>query len=82
MGELIDYSSKLGLIEKSGAWYSHEGKKIGQGKENVKEYLKQHPHLVQSLEQQVLDKLIVQKNLTLSSTTETTREDVLVDELE
>ena len=39
-GELVDLASEAGIIEKSGAWYAYNGEKIGQGKENVKEYLK------------------------------------------
>src|SRR5574344_2178129 len=42
VGELVDLSSEKHIIEKSGAWYSYKGEKIGQGKENVKEYFKQH----------------------------------------
>ncbi len=41
-GELIDLASDLNIIEKSGAWYAYKGEKIGQGKENVKEYLKKN----------------------------------------
>ena len=40
MGELIDLGAKANIIEKSGAWYSYKGEKIGQGKENAKQYLK------------------------------------------
>src|SRR5574344_2715327 len=39
-GELVDLASEIGVIEKSGAWYAYKGEKIGQGKENTKEYLK------------------------------------------
>ena len=42
-GELVDLASDANIIEKSGAWYSYNGDKIGQGKENVKEYLKSNP---------------------------------------
>ena len=42
-GELIDLGSEAGILEKSGAWYAYKGEKIGQGKENVKEYLKANP---------------------------------------
>jgi recombination protein RecA len=50
LGEIIDLGVKAGLIDKAGAWYSHEGKRIGQGKENVRNYLKENPELAQSLE--------------------------------
>jgi len=44
-GEIIDLGSKLGIIEKSGAWFSYGGEKMAQGKENAKEYLKSHPEI-------------------------------------
>ena len=42
-GEIVELASEAAILEKSGAWYSYKGEKIGQGKENVKEYLKQNP---------------------------------------
>jgi len=52
-GEIVDLASEANIIEKSGAWYSYNGEKIGQGKENVKELLKNNPKLKQELEQKV-----------------------------
>jgi len=46
------------LMEKSGSWYSYKGEKIGQGKENVRIYLKNHPEIAKVLEQQLLEKLL------------------------
>ena len=43
--EIIDVASEVGIIDKSGAWYSYEGNKIGQGKENTKLYLKNNPEI-------------------------------------
>ena len=42
-GEIIDIGTELNVLEKSGAWYSYNGQRLGQGKENVREFLKQHP---------------------------------------
>ena len=42
-GELIDLGVQAGVVEKSGAWFSHDGQRIGQGRENAKGYLKEHP---------------------------------------
>src|SRR6202795_2269331 len=42
-GELVDLGSELGIVEKSGAWYSFDGDRIGQGRENTKEFLKENP---------------------------------------
>lgn len=52
-GEIIDIASELGIIDKSGAWYAYNGEKIGQGKENVKTFLKENPKLRDELEQKV-----------------------------
>ncbi len=52
-GEIIEQGVQLKLIEKAGAWYSHNGEKIGQGKDNVREFLKQNPDISKSLEDQI-----------------------------
>ncbi len=52
-GELIDYSVELDIIEKSGSWYSFEGNKIGQGRENVKNFLQDNPELMEELEKRI-----------------------------
>ena len=49
-GELIDLASDCGVLDKSGAWYSYNGEKIGQGKENVKLFLKDHKDIANELE--------------------------------
>ena len=59
--EIINLASQLGLIEKSGAWYSYNQEKIGQGKENVRGYLKEHPQIAQLLEQKIRAELLVKK---------------------
>jgi len=50
MGELIDLGAKANIIEKSGAWYSYKGEKIGQGKENSKQYLKNNVNIAAEIE--------------------------------
>ncbi len=52
-GEIIELGVALGLIEKSGAWYSQGGNRIGQGKENVRNFLKENPEISQSIETQI-----------------------------
>ncbi len=52
-GELVDLASEIGVVDKSGAWYSYNGEKIGQGKENVKAYFKEHPELTEEIEYKV-----------------------------
>lgn len=48
-GEIIDVGSELGVVDKSGSWYSYEGTKIGQGKDSVREFLKDNPELAESI---------------------------------
>ncbi|TVP85235.1 MAG: recombinase RecA [Acholeplasmataceae bacterium] len=54
-GELVDLATDLDLIQKSGAWFAYKGEKIGQGRENAKQYLVDHPDVYDALHQQVLD---------------------------
>ena len=54
-GEVIDLAAEAGIIDKTGAWYSYQGEKLGQGKENVKLLLKDNPELTQELETKVRD---------------------------
>jgi recombination protein RecA len=55
-GELVDIGADLGIVEKSGAWYSFDGERIGQGRENTKEYLKENPETADSIEQKIREK--------------------------
>ena len=52
-GEIVDLASENNIINKSGAWFSYKGEKIGQGRENVKQYLKSNPDLLNEIEMQV-----------------------------
>ena len=54
-GEVIDLAAEAGILDKTGAWYSYQGEKLGQGKENVKLLLKDNPELTQELEDKVRD---------------------------
>ena len=57
-GELIDLGVKEGLVDKSGAWYSYNGDRIGQGKMNVINFLKENPEMANEIEQQLRAKLL------------------------
>lgn len=52
-GELIDYGVKLDIVDKSGAWFSYGDKKLGQGKENAKIFLKENPEISQEIEEKL-----------------------------
>ena len=58
IGCLIDAAIDVGIIEKSGSWFSYNGDKIGQGKENVKAYLNSHPEIADEIDKQVREKLV------------------------
>ncbi|MEX1032638.1 MAG: recombinase RecA [Cellvibrionaceae bacterium] len=58
LGEVIDYGVKLGLIEKSGAWYSYKGDKIGQGKNNVVKFLQENEQIAKEVEDQLRAELL------------------------
>jgi recombination protein RecA len=53
VGELIDLGVKIGAVDKSGAWYSFGDQKLGQGKEAVRQYLKEHPEVAAKIEQMI-----------------------------
>src|SRR6476619_5414171 len=53
-GDIIDLATDMNLVEKSGAWYSFNGERIGQGRENAKTYLEQHPDVLAKLENAIL----------------------------
>lgn len=52
-GELLDIGSEINVLEKSGAWYAYNGEKIGQGKENAKIFLKEHPDIAEEIEEKI-----------------------------
>ncbi|NCX94691.1 MAG: recombinase RecA, partial [Gammaproteobacteria bacterium] len=58
LGEIIELGVQQGLVEKSGAWYSAQGEKIGQGKENAKQYLREHADLARDLETKIREALL------------------------
>jgi recombination protein RecA len=52
-GELVDLGVKAGIVEKSGAWFSFDSERIGQGRENAKAYLKEHPEMAEKIERTI-----------------------------
>jgi recombination protein RecA len=60
-GELIELGVEHGLVKKSGAWYSYDGNRIGQGKDNVRQFLKDNPDMAADIERQVREKLLPKK---------------------
>ena len=54
--ELLDLGVKYDIVEKSGSWFSYEGEKLGQGRENVKEYLRNNPNLCEEIHTKIRNK--------------------------
>jgi recombination protein RecA len=82
-GELIDLGSKVNIVEKSGAWFSYDGNRIGQGRENAKAFLKENPKVAAAIEKAIRQSagLIVDKMLIEEQSAEEPDEDgVLPDE--
>ncbi|MEC8181770.1 MAG: recombinase RecA, partial [Pseudomonadota bacterium] len=50
MGEVLDLGVNAGIVEKSGAWFSYDGQRVGQGRENAKTFLREHPEMAQAIE--------------------------------
>ncbi|WP_303901057.1 recombinase RecA [Thiohalomonas denitrificans] len=69
-GEIIDLGVKQGIVDKSGAWYSYSGNRIGQGKDNVRNFLKENPEIAADIEGKIREKL-------LPDTTKSTKSDEL-----
>jgi recombination protein RecA len=61
VGDLLDIGAETGIIEKSGAWYSYEGERIGQGRENVKNFLKDNPEICAEIDQRVRETVGIYK---------------------
>lgn len=61
-GEIIDLGVQLNIIDKSGAWYSYNGERIGQGKDNVRTFLKENTAMSQELETKIRDELLAKPN--------------------
>ena len=62
VGELVDLGVKAGIVEKSGAWFSYDSQRIGQGRENAKQFLRDHPELAAAIERRIREQAGVVAN--------------------
>ena len=60
IGEILDLGVKLGVVQKSGAWYSYKGERISQGRENAKQYLREHPDIAAEIDRTIRDTLMAE----------------------
>jgi recombination protein RecA len=58
-GSLVDIGTEMDIVDKSGAWYSYEGERLGQGRENAKQYLKDNPKVADAIEKKIRDSSII-----------------------
>lgn len=75
-GEIIELGSQLELIEKSGAWYSYNGERIGQGKDNVRNYLKEHPEIATDIEAKIREKSLSKTSIVVERDEEEVETDI------
>jgi recombination protein RecA len=75
--EIIGLGVQLGLVDKSGAWFSYNGQRIGQGKENARQFLKEHVTIAQEIERKVRDIMIVPHGKKAATTDEKDHEEVV-----
>lgn len=61
VGDILDLAAENSIINKSGAWYAYEGNKIGQGRENAKQYLKDNPEICKEVERKVREHFGLEK---------------------
>ncbi len=70
IGELIDLGSQAGVVEKSGSWFSYDGQRIGQGRENAKSFLRDNPEIANAIEQKIRSNAGLVANAMLGEVTE------------
>ena len=70
LGEIVDLGGEAGILEKSGSWYAYQGEKVGQGKENVKEWLRKNPEKRTEIEQKVREYYANSDSLTIGTVVE------------
>ena len=79
MGELIDLGVKANIVEKSGAWFSYDSTRIGQGRENSKQFLRDHPDMAAAIEKRIREQAGVVANAMMTSPDEQEAADAAID---
>lgn len=79
-GDVLDCAVDAKIIEKAGSWYSFNGDRIGQGRENVKDYLKNNPDILEEVQQMLLDKLDAERHPDRNNEAEEDFDGVMIDE--
>ena len=79
-GDILDMATELGIVEKAGSWYSYKGERVGQGRENVKEYFEKNPAVMEEVRQLLMDKLAEETKAKEADAADTPTGDIKVDE--
>ena len=77
LGEVVDLAVQQEIVQKAGAWYSYQGNKIGQGKNNVIRYFEENPAIAQEIEKQIRDQLLTSTPVANSTEVEEEEPDFL-----
>ena len=75
MGELLDLGVKAGIVEKSGSWFSHDSERIGQGRENAKNFLREHPEKAESIEASIREQAGLVAEAMMADESETAKDE-------
>ncbi|MNP75670.1 recombinase A [compost metagenome] len=79
-GGIVDIGVEMDIIDKSGAWFSYEGERLGQGRENAKQFLKDHPEISDIIEKKIREASNL-TNVAILPTAQEEKEDELEEEL-
>lgn len=77
VGEIVDIGAELDIIEKSGSWYSYNGERVGQGRENAKQFLKENPDIFLEIQQRIREHFGLDGEKTAPSETNDAEQDEL-----
>jgi recombination protein RecA len=64
-GDVLDLAAEKNIVEKSGTWYNYGGQRIGQGRENAKQFLKENPKVLEQMEKELLENFRIAKAATV-----------------
>ena len=79
-GELLDHGVNAGIVDKAGAWFSYNGERIGQGRENARTFLKENPQMAAEIEKKIFENAGVVANALLAGTEDTNDDDIADDD--
>src|SRR5690606_27043915 len=79
-GELLDHGVNAGIVDKAGAWFSYNGERIGQGRENARTFLKENPQIAAEIEKKIFENAGVVANALLAGTEESNDDDNVADD--